>query len=322
MNPLVSIHCATYNHENYIADAIEGFMMQKTNFDFEVLIGEDCSTDRTREIVEKYIRLYPDHIRLITSEHNVGARKNLIRLHEQSRGKYIAFCEGDDYWLDPYKLQKQVDYMESHPECTFCFTNGEVADEKKQLQGRAVIPWLKHNEPYYYGKDHKYLAGELALLGYIPTASFLFPKHLMDGRPDWYFRVIVDDNSVKLITTSHGYAHFMDEKMCAYRFGLPNSATTRWNKDNNTVEKQIQHNQYFIDLYNYFNEYSNSQYEKDIDEVKKVFEFQIHILKGELYELKSERFKDLFDNLSTVEKAKIYSRCYFPRIYSTLQKVK
>jgi glycosyltransferase involved in cell wall biosynthesis len=115
--PLVSVKMITYNHAPYIAQAIEGVLQQKTNFPFELVIGEDCSTDGTREIVFKYPKKYPNIIRVITSDANVGMKKNSYRTTKACRGKYVAFCEGDDYWHHVDKLQKQFDYMESHPGC-------------------------------------------------------------------------------------------------------------------------------------------------------------------------------------------------------------
>ena len=124
--PLVSVKMITYNHAPYIAQAIEGVLQQKTNFPFELVIGEDCSTDGTREIVFEYQEKYPDIIRVITSDKNVGMKKNGYRTTKACRGKYVAFCEGDDYWHHPDKLQKQVDYLESHPECGMVFTDFNV----------------------------------------------------------------------------------------------------------------------------------------------------------------------------------------------------
>jgi glycosyltransferase involved in cell wall biosynthesis len=115
--PLVSVDMITYNQKSYIARTIEGALQQKTNFPFEIVIGEDCSTDGTREIVFEYQKKYPDIIRIITSDKNVGGRENAWRTMMACRGKYLADCEGDDYWHNPYKLQKQADYLESHPEC-------------------------------------------------------------------------------------------------------------------------------------------------------------------------------------------------------------
>lgn len=124
--PLVSVKMITYNHTPYIAQAIEGVLQQKVNFPFELVIGEDCSTDGTREIVLEYQKKFPDIIRIITSDKNVGARENGYRTTKACRGKYIAFCEGDDYWHHPDKLQKEADYLESHPECGLVYSSYDV----------------------------------------------------------------------------------------------------------------------------------------------------------------------------------------------------
>ena len=133
--PLVSIDMITYNHAPYIARAIEGVLQQRTDFSFQLVIGEDCSTDGTREIVFEYQKKYPDIIRVITSDRNVGTLENALRTGKACGGKYIAFCEGDDYWHHPYKLQKQVDYMESHPECGLVYSSYDVyhVESKKEI---------------------------------------------------------------------------------------------------------------------------------------------------------------------------------------------
>lgn len=124
--PLVSVKMITYNHAPFIAGAIEGVLRQKTDFPFELLIGEDCSTDGTREIVFEYQKKHPDIVRVITSDKNVGMNKNGLRTLRACRGKYTAFCEGDDFWQSPHKLQKQADYLESHPECGLVYSSYDV----------------------------------------------------------------------------------------------------------------------------------------------------------------------------------------------------
>lgn len=119
--PLLSIVTVTYNHAPYIEKCIEGVLMQRVNFPMEFIIAEDCSTDETRSICVKYAKRYPDLIRLIVSDANVGALANERRAFEAVRGKYVAYCEGDDYWTDPLKLQRQVDFLESHPDYSACF---------------------------------------------------------------------------------------------------------------------------------------------------------------------------------------------------------
>lgn len=114
--PLASVNMMTYNHAPYIVQAIEGVLQQQTDFPLELVIGEDCSSDGTREIVFEYQKEHPRVIRVITSEQNVGPRENSNRVEKACRGKYIAYCEGDDYWHDPRKLQKQIEFLESHPD--------------------------------------------------------------------------------------------------------------------------------------------------------------------------------------------------------------
>ncbi|MGH7238758.1 MAG: glycosyltransferase, partial [Candidatus Saccharimonadales bacterium] len=107
--PVVSIHMSTYKHEKYIAAAIEGVVTQQYPFPFELIIGEDCSPDNTRQIVLDYQRRYPHIIRVLTAETNVGAKANTLRCRNAVRGDYIAICEGDDYWTDTSKLMRQVE---------------------------------------------------------------------------------------------------------------------------------------------------------------------------------------------------------------------
>ena len=113
---MVSVFMLAYNHEKYIAEAIDSVLMQKTDFDFDIVIGEDCSTDATRRIVLEDAQKYPNKIKPILHNVNVGAMLNQRYVLEACTGKYVAMCEGDDYWTDPFKLQKQVDFLEANKE--------------------------------------------------------------------------------------------------------------------------------------------------------------------------------------------------------------
>ncbi|MDD2789213.1 MAG: glycosyltransferase [Sulfurimonas sp.] len=127
--PVVSVCTITYNHEKYIREAIDSFLMQETNFSFEIVIGEDCSSDNTRQIIENYKENYPHIIKLIVSEKNVGMQANVQNTMQACQGEYIAFCEGDDYWTDTNKLQIQKVFLESNPECVICYTSVEAFNE-------------------------------------------------------------------------------------------------------------------------------------------------------------------------------------------------
>ena len=137
--PLVSVNMITYNHKPYIAWAIEGVLQQKTSFPFELVIGEDCSTDGTREVVLEYQKKYPGIIRAVTSDRNVGAIINFYRTQKACRGKYVAFCDGDDYWHHPEKLQKQADYLEAHSECGLVYSDHD----------RFFVGWGKKIEHFF-----------------------------------------------------------------------------------------------------------------------------------------------------------------------------
>jgi glycosyltransferase involved in cell wall biosynthesis len=159
VEPLVSIKMITYNHAPFITQAIEGVLQQKTNFPFELVIGEDCSIDGTREIVFEYQKKFPDIIRMITSDRNVGMKANGHRTAKALRGKYVAFCEGDDYWHNPEKLQKQVDYLESHPECGMVFADCDV----------------------YYDRSKKFIRSFNHHKGFCSPANFDFEKIIWSG---------------------------------------------------------------------------------------------------------------------------------------------
>lgn len=130
--PVISVFLMTYNHEKFIEQALKGILMQKTNFDFEIVVGEDCSTDNTRKILLEYANEFPGKFKLLLHEHNIGAMANQIAVFGACKGKYIALCEGDDYWTDPLKLQKQVDFLESNTDCGLVHTDYNIlmADEK------------------------------------------------------------------------------------------------------------------------------------------------------------------------------------------------
>lgn len=149
IQPMVSIFCMVYNHEPFLKQCLDGFLMQKCYFDFEIIIGEDCSTDNSRAIIEGYARKYPGKFKLLLYKTNVGAVQNQKNVFENCRGKYIAMCEGDDYWTDPLKLQKQVDFLESNEAYSFTCHRFNVTDFNKNILEDSIHP------PYFvpYDKD-------------------------------------------------------------------------------------------------------------------------------------------------------------------------
>ena len=121
MIPKVSVFCVTYNHSGFLKQTLEGFVTQKTNFPFEVIIGDDCSTDGAKKIIEEYASKYPNIIKPIYHDYNTGSYQNVLDVARACTGEYVAMCDGDDYWIDENKLQKQVDFMDTHKNCNLCF---------------------------------------------------------------------------------------------------------------------------------------------------------------------------------------------------------
>lgn len=312
MNVLVSINCITYNHEKYIADALEGFLNQKTDFDFEIVIGEDCSTDNTRKIIEEYMKKYPKKIILITSEKNVGVIENERRIYESSSGKYIAVCEGDDFWIDPYKLQKQIDYMEKNKDCTLCFHNAYTVNVNRNVIGTMISKDIE---------NRIYDCGEIAILGFIPTASKVYLKETMSNIPEWYKTAIVEDFPSQLIITSKGYAYYMKDIMSAYRTGVENSATyTLFHKLNN--EKIIIENQEkLISLVDDFDIYSQFKYSEKLLQRRKLYEYELYLMKGDIKKLKESRYEEFYKVIGIRSKIRLYLKSYMPKIYKNIDKI-
>ncbi|HEX9927582.1 MAG TPA: glycosyltransferase, partial [Pyrinomonadaceae bacterium] len=121
--PKVAVFMVAYNHARYIAQAIEGVLMQETDFPFKLFIGEDCSTDETRNICLSFKEKYPNKINLILNEKNLGGAPNALNVYKVcfEYGDYVAMCEGDDYWTDSRKLQRQIDFLEANPDFSVCF---------------------------------------------------------------------------------------------------------------------------------------------------------------------------------------------------------
>jgi glycosyltransferase involved in cell wall biosynthesis len=207
--PLLSVACITYNHENYISQAIESWLMQKTDFDIEIIIGEDCSNDNTRAIIERYWQKYPDLIRVITSETNVGMMPNFIRTLEACQGKYIALCEGDDYWTDPLKLQKQVDFLENHSEYMLCSHNVDIINDGVDILSSSLS----------LSKDH-YEFEELLGTSMAATCSFVFRNIFWKNN---YLSIFLNSGSFSgdkilvCILAEQGPAKYLDDKMAIYR---------------------------------------------------------------------------------------------------------
>ncbi len=207
-NPTVSIAMLTYNHEDYIKKAVESVLIQKTNFSIQLVIAEDCSTDRTREIVLNYQKKNPKKIKLILQHKNVGAAVNNQDLFANLDGNYIAALEGDDYWIDPLKLQKQVDFMEENPEFSVIFHQVQILEDN--VLGK-IYP--KENEV-----NTVTTIEDLSVYNYIPTLSVLYKNP--HNYPDYFIHSPMGDYPLHLYNAEKGKIKFIPEVMGIYRKGV------------------------------------------------------------------------------------------------------
>jgi len=234
----------TYNHEKYIAKAIESVLMQNTTFPFELVIGEDCSSDRTKQIVQEYACNYPEIISAIFSEENVGMLKNSIRTLEACRGEYIAILEGDDYWTDRDKLQKQADFLEKNENYVMCAHDVKIDYEKDvtdKNQRRFTKPVIS--------ADFKNILDN----HFIPTNSLFF-RNLVGRYPAWMTnkKMLAGDVALELMLACHGKCYYMNETMAVKRINLGGVTADKTRSRNMST--------YRLFLYYYINKYSKRKY--------------------------------------------------------------
>lgn len=205
--PKVSVCIPTYNHEAYIAQAVQSALTQRTNFRTELIIGEDCSTDRTRQIVVELANKYPEKIRLRLAPQNQGAGRNFVDLFSQCRGEYVIILEGDDYWTSPDKLQTQVDALDAHPQWAMCFHPATTVYD----DGRP-----SHLYPEDQTKS-EYTIHDLLVKDFMATSAVLFRNRLFGELPHWFVDVIVGDWTLHILNAAHGDIGFLPEPMSVYR---------------------------------------------------------------------------------------------------------
>lgn len=210
--PMVSICCITYNHEPYIRECLEGFMMQKTSFPFEVLIHDDASTDKSAEIIREYEQKYPDIIKPIyqtENQYSKGVGISITYQFSRAKGKYIAMCEGDDYWTDPFKLQKQVDFLEENLDYVICFHSAYIVDDNNNIIS-------EFNEDLV--PDTTDIKDLITKEWYISTASILYRKSSISDFPEWFNKTKNGDYTIQLILTAKGEKiKFLQDFMSCYR---------------------------------------------------------------------------------------------------------
>lgn len=267
----VSVIMITYNHAAYIEEAIRGVVIQNCDFNVELLIANDCSSDTTDVVVKELLLrlIIPNNINIKYTKHNVnkGPNPNYIWALGEIQGKYIASCEGDDFWTDPLKLQKQVDFMEGHPEYVGCFHNTEFLNEMEP--NPQLKPWRTYTKNVFTLKD------TLSTTALFHTSSFMFRSTALII-PSWFQKVHSGDMALFTIIASQGSLYRIDDSMSVYRkneTGITNSV------------KEQEYHRYRIQLFYYFRTFLKGVEE---DQIKNVVNFH----KARLKKLKKNAFKN------------------------------
>ena len=276
LKPLVSISCITYNHGRYLRQALESFLMQETSFPFEILIHDDCSSDDTIDIIREYAKRYPDIIKPMYETENQYSKgiSNISGVFNfpRAEGRYIAMCEGDDYWSDADKLQTQFDCMEAHAEYALCCHAATVVSEDTAFRSTSSIrPFVSTGvipaEQVISKKEN------------IPTASLFFRTEYAKALPQWYFDCPVGDIPLQLAMLMHGKVYYLDKEMSVYRMGRAGS----WGESMDGVSTREKWERHFTDmlkLYESFNRDTDGRYEGSVTEAIARSRFLIDIKEG------------------------------------------
>lgn len=207
--PVVSICCIAYNHEKYIEYSIDSFLMQETNFPFEIIISDDCSSDDTCKILDKYNKLYPRIIKIIKGNFNIGMSKNFERAFENTKGKYIAICEGDDYWIDPLKIKLQKEFLDKNQDFSYCSHAVNIIN--------STVNSFTYS-PYFYQTNNIHNFKSVLMNHFIPTLSLFFRKEsLVIPFPHFFYQVRSLDIAIELTLSSNGNCYYDFNKMGVYR---------------------------------------------------------------------------------------------------------
>lgn len=302
-SPLVSILCHTYNHEAYIAQAIDSFLCQKTNFRFEICIHDDKSTDRTAQIIGDYKRKYPHLIKVITQSINQYSQGKVVSLlnFQQSTGEFLAFCEGDDYWTDPYKLQKQIDYLLNHVGCSLV---AHAYLSKNQLS--------KLSFRHQYSKENKIVESKEILESFNPIFhlnSLVMKRVVVSSMPDFYKELGTIDYVIQFSALINGQIFYMKDFMSVYRTGLNKSWTSMNAMNFEKLNQSYMKKRVFLE---HFNLQTSAKYSKIIQKHLAYIDFMIKIRSKT-----KMRFSELYDfieNMPIMKKVQLILEYLFPNL--------
>lgn len=310
-NVSVSVICNAYNHGKYIKDALDGFVMQKTNFVFEVLIHDDASTDNTADIIREYEAKYPDIIKPIYQTENQYTKGGVSRFQiPRVKGKYVAICEGDDCWTDPYKLQKQFDALEAHPEIDMCAHTAQKINAETGKKAGEIKPSA---EDTVFSTEQTILGGG----GFVACASLFFRSDLYRNVPE-FKKFLSLDYTLQIQGSLRGGLLYLSDCMSVYRVGVAGSWTKRMNADPQKFNKHLEKEKTMLEILNRETEFKYNDAIK-----KRILRYDFHLLinTGEFKKALSKEYKELIDNMSRLARFKLKIKATFPFLVKILRKI-
>lgn len=306
--PVVSVLMLAYNHGLYLTEAIEGVLAQITDFPYEIIIGEDCSLDNTRDIALNYQRLFPGVVRVVFSDNNIGMHSNFIRILNLCRGEFIAFCEGDDYWIDPSKLQVQVDYLKSRPNIGLCFHS--VYSKSMEKLGTQEVTC------FHGDKNIEMPVSELVKNGggFCPSCSLVMrsDKIINDS---WIMQDLpVADYFIQVLSAIPNGAGYIGRVMGVYRRDVPGSFSSGMK----LWEKRLKISENLLEKLDEFDLYLEGEFSDEINNYKKKIQFSI-MSDTEISKIDKIKFYNKCGvSLGLVERFKISGMIFFPDPYAFL----
>lgn len=310
--PKVSILCLCYNHEKWLEDCVSSLINQKTNFEYEIIIHDDASTDKSQELLRYYQEKYPEKITLILQSENQYSQKIKIFpnfLFAEGNGKYFAICECDDYFIDENKLQLQYDFMENHPDYSLTCHSAIRVDA---LTRSKVSEWTIGNA------DRDIDIKEMIKVGGIlmPTNSMFFRSEIVKpGMPEFYHIAPIGDTPLMIFLGFNGKTHYINKLLSAYRINIPSSQTAVSNSK--PLEKRREEINRAIEMYKSMDLYTNGSYHEYFEYACNRLDFGYYYLALDSKNLKREEFK-VFRKQKKLFWLKFFLRKHLPSLYKKI----
>ena len=308
----VSIICDVYNHGSYLRDALEGFVSQKTNFPIEILVHDDASTDNSAEIIREYEAKYPAMVKPLYQTVNQYSQNVYIDKTFQIpriTGKYVAVCEGDDFWTDPLKLQKQVDFLENNPEYSLCACSTIRRNMKTGLDEQRYV--IQEDMDISFEDLVHNKTG-----GFFQYASIVMRSDVFVQRPDWFQKFPIGDYPLVLMAALNGKVHMLKDVMTVYRYYAANSWTVRMDND----ERRAKVSQQMIEALEALDADTNYQHHEVVNQRIKRHKYTLALMQHDYQALQSEELKAMFNARSLPRRMSDLIRCKYPKLFEKVGK--